>query len=114
LSNAVYGNVAEVLVRARGAAEKDRWLITEMMYSAGLRLCECLRLRIQDIDFERREITVCDGKGAQDRVTMWPESVKEPLQQHLRQIKKIDARDLADGWGRVSALPSYRKPSNRP
>ncbi len=71
------------------------------MYGAGLRLSECLRLRVQDIDFERREITVRDGKGAQDRVTMLPESVKRPLQQYLRQIKTIHDRDLADGWGRV-------------
>ena len=81
--------------------EKDKWLITGLMYGAGLRLSECLRLRVQDIDFERREITVRDGKGAQDRVTMLPESVKGPLQQYLRQIKTIHDRDLADGWGRV-------------
>ena len=80
--------------------EKDKWLITGLMYGAGLRLSEWLRLRVQDIDFERREITVRDGKGAQDRVTMLPESVKRPLQQYLRQIKTIHDTDLA-GWGRV-------------
>ena len=72
-----------------------------LMYGAGLRLMECLRLRVQDMDFSRNEILVRDGKGAKDRITMLPESVKAPLQDHLRKVKVIHERDLAEGWGRV-------------
>ena len=79
----------------------DKWLMSALMYGAGLRLLECLRLRMQDIDFERREILVRDGKGAQDRRTMLPESLKTPLQEHLKTVKAIHEKDLADGWGRV-------------
>lgn len=67
----------------------DKWLMASLMYGAGLQLMECLRLRVQDIDFARNEITVRDGKGAKDRVTMLPESLKTPLQNHLRQVKVI-------------------------
>ena len=79
----------------------DKWLMASLMYGAGLRLMECLRLRVQDIDFSRNEILVRDGKGAKDRITMLPESLKAPLQQHLKTVKAIHKRDLADGWGRV-------------
>jgi integron integrase len=71
------------------------------MYGAGLRLMECLRLRVQDVDFGRNEITVRDGKGFQDRLTMLPESLKKPLQDHLRKVKVIHEKDLSAGWGRV-------------
>ena len=71
------------------------------MYGSGLRLMECLRLRVQDIDFRRNEILVRDGKGAKDRITMLPESLKAPLQKHLRSVKAIHEKDLAEGWGRV-------------
>ena len=80
---------------------EDKRLMAGLMYGTGLRLIECLRLRVQEIDFERKEITVRDGKGAKDRVTMLPESLKSPLQQHLRQINWIHERDLANGWGLV-------------
>jgi len=76
-------------------------LMASLMYGAGLRLMECLRLRVQDIDFSRIEILVRDGKGAKDRITMLPESLKVPLQIHLKRVKVIHERDLADGWGRV-------------
>ncbi len=79
----------------------DKWLMGSLMYGAGLRLMECLRLRIQDIDFSRHEILVRDGKGAKDRITMLAESLKTPLQEHLKQVKAIHERDLAEGWGRV-------------
>jgi len=79
----------------------DKWLMASLMYGAGLRLMECLRLRIQDIDFSRNEILVRDGKGAKDRITMLPESLKGPLQDHLKRIKEVHDRDLAAGWGRV-------------
>jgi integron integrase len=79
----------------------DKWLMASLMYGIGLRLMECLRLRVQDIDFARNEILVRDGKGAKDRITMLPESLKIPLQEHLKKVKTIHERDLADGWGRV-------------
>lgn len=79
----------------------DKRLMATLMYGAGLRLMECLRLRVQDIDFARNEITVRDGKGAKDRITMLPESQKRLLQEHLRSVKAIHEKDLAAGWGRV-------------
>jgi integron integrase len=93
----------------------DKWLMASVMYGAGLRLMECLRLRVQDLDFSRNEILVRDGKGAKDRITMLPESLKAPLQEHLETVKAIHERDLADGWGRV-LLPNAldRKYPNAP
>jgi integron integrase len=79
----------------------DKWLMASLMYGAGLRLMECLRLRVQDIDFSRNEIIVRDGKGVKDRVTMLPESIKAPLLEHLKRVKSIHERDLGDGWGSV-------------
>ncbi len=79
----------------------DKWLMALLMYGAGLRLMECLRLRVQDIDFSRNEILVRDGKGAKHRITMLPASLKAPLQEHLRTVKAIHERDLTDGWGCV-------------
>ena len=93
----------------------DKWLIAAIMYGAGLRLMECLRLRVQDIDFSRNEILVRDGKGAKDRMTMLPELLNAPLQDHLKKVKAIHEKDLADGWGRV-LLPNAldRKYPNAP
>lgn len=80
------------------------WLMASLMYGCGLRLSECLRLRVQDIDFEANEVLVRQGKGAKDRVTMLPQSLIGPLRIQLRQARTIHQRDLADGWGKV-ALP---------
>ncbi len=79
----------------------DKWLMASIMYGAGLRLMECLRLRVQDIDYARSELLIRDGKGAKDRMTMLPESVKAPLQDHLQQVQAVHQQDLAEGWGRV-------------
>jgi integron integrase len=79
----------------------DKWLMASLMYGAGLRLMECLRLRVQELDFSRNEILVRDGKGAKHRITMLPESLKAPLQEHLRTVKAVHEKDLADGCGRV-------------
>jgi integron integrase len=91
----------------------DRWLMASLIYGAGLRLTECLRL--QDLDFSRNEILVRDGKGAKDRITMPPASLKAPLQEHLKRVRAVHDRDLADGWGRV-LLPDAlgRKYPNAP
>jgi integron integrase len=79
----------------------DKWLMASLMYGTGVRLMECLRLRVQDVDFSRTEVLVRDGKGAKDRITMLPESLRTPLQDHLKRVKAMHERDLADGWGRV-------------
>jgi len=93
----------------------DKWLMASIMYGSGLRLMECLRLRVKDIDFSKNEILVRDGKGAKDRRTMLPVAVKQPLQDHLTQVKMIYEKDLAEGWGRVK-LPDAldRKYPNAP
>ena len=93
----------------------DKWLMASIMYGAGLRLMECLRLRVQDIDCSRNEILIRDGKGAKDRITMLPNSLKAPLQDHLKRVKAVHQQDLADGWGRV-LLPNAldRKYPNAP
>ncbi len=84
-----------------GQLQGDRWLMASLMYGAGLRLMECLRLRVQDVDLPSNQIVVRDGKGFKDRVTMLPEAVKPPLQSHLAAVKKIHERDLVHGYGRV-------------
>lgn len=79
----------------------DKWLIAMLLYGGGLRLLEALRLRVKDLDFERGEITVREGKGDKDRVTTMPRVVVHPLRDHLRRVEIIHQQDLADGYGRV-------------
>ncbi|MCA9076255.1 MAG: integron integrase [Planctomycetaceae bacterium] len=79
----------------------NRWLIAMLLYGGGLRLLEGLRLRVKDLDFERAEITVREGKGDKDRVTMLPQAVISPLQKHLKCVRLIHEQDIADGYGRV-------------
>jgi len=81
--------------------EGTRWLMASLLYGGGLRLLECLRLRVKDVDFERREILVRNGKGARDRVTMLPAGVVEPLKLHLVKIRSLHEQDLAEGYGEV-------------
>lgn len=81
---------------------KDKSLLALLMYGAGLRLLECLRLRVKDIDFNSNQITIRDGKGFKDRVTMLPEKMRVPLQKHLEQVRRVHKQDLAEGYGRVS------------
>lgn len=76
-------------------------LMAKLLYGSGLRLMECLRLRVKDIDFERREITVRDAKGGHERVTMLPVSLVAPLQEHLKRVKLLHDQDLAAGLGQV-------------
>jgi integron integrase len=79
----------------------SRWLVACLLYSSGLRVLEGLRLRVKDVDFERREITVRDGKGAKDRRTMLPERLIAPLRAHLERVRGLHERDLAEGFGEV-------------
>jgi integron integrase len=76
-------------------------LMASLLYGAGLRLMECVRLRVKDVDFPYHQITVRDGKGAQDRVTMLPQSLAEPLQRHLARVKLVHEEDLLGGYGEV-------------
>jgi integron integrase len=80
------------------------WLMASVMYGAGLRLLECVELRVKDIHFDRRELTVRDGKGGKDRVTMLPAAVRDPLVDHLQRVKAQHDADLRAGRGTV-ALP---------
>lgn len=79
----------------------EKRLAARLMYGTGLRLMECLCLRVQDIDFDRNEILVRNGKGAKDRVTMLPGALKAPLKDHLAHVKAMYRKDLSEGWGRV-------------
>ena len=76
-------------------------LMARMLYGSGLRLLECHRLRVKDMDFGYYQITVRDGKGSKDRVTMLAEKTVEPLTNHLKQVKKIHDQDLKEGYGGV-------------
>lgn len=82
-----------------GQLEGDKKLACSLMYGTGMRLMECLELRVQDIDFDRNEILVRNGKGAKDRVTMLPSTLAAPLKEHLLHVKAIHDRDLCEGWG---------------
>jgi integron integrase len=77
------------------------WLMASLLYGAGLRLMECVRLRVKDVDFQYRQITVRDGKGGKDRVTMLPQASIEPLKQHLKRVNVLHAQDVAGGYAGV-------------
>ncbi len=77
------------------------WIMAHLLYGAGLRLMECVRLRVKDVDFEMNQITVRDGKGKKDRVTMLPDIVKLHLREHLQKVKIIHQQDLSEGFGEV-------------
>ena len=87
-----------------GAMDGVPWLIANLLSGAGLRLNECPRLRVKDLDFAANHIVVREGKGDKDRITMLPSVVKEPLTAHLARVHALHQRDLERGFGRV-ALP---------
>ena len=89
--------VREILRRANGTP----WLVLTLLYGTGMRLMECLRLRVQNIDFAQNEITIRDGKGGKDRRTVLPGIVKPALKTHLAKVKKVHQQDLREGFGRV-------------
>jgi integron integrase len=76
-------------------------LFLQLLYGTGMRLMEGLRLRVKDVDFERKEIIIRDGKGEQDRMTMLPEKLTEPLRQQLSYAQALHNIDLAKGLGEV-------------
>ena len=77
------------------------WIIGMLLYGAGLRLEECLELRVKDVDFDRRQIAVKRGKGQKDRTTTLPGAVVDSLRTHLAHVRRLHEGDLKDGGGRV-------------
>lgn len=84
-------------------------LIASILYGTGLRLNECLCLRVQDVDFNSNSIHVHEGKGGKDRITMLPGVLVAPLREHLQRIKIIHEQDIEDGWGEVYLPESLSK-----
>ncbi len=105
----------EEVQRLLANMEGRRWLLASLLYGTGMRLMECLRLRVKDVDFARNEITVRDGKGGKDRRTVLPKSLVEPLQREVERARMLHAADLAAGFGAVE-LPHAlaRKYPNAP
>jgi integron integrase len=104
--------VRRILLQLQGV----NWLMGQVMYGAGLRVMECIRLRVKDIDFGYRQIVVRDGKGSKDRVTMLPKIIIDELQRHLLKVKTIHDADLKAGFGAVYlpyALERKYKNANR-
>ncbi|MEL7167868.1 MAG: integron integrase [Bacteroidota bacterium] len=95
--------VAALLERLRG----EHRLIGGLLYGAGLRLSGCLRLRVKDLDFERRQIVVRQGKGRKDRVTLFPDALAGPLRIHLDHVRALHHRDLAEGFGEAKLPHAY-------
>jgi integron integrase len=89
--------VQRLLVLIEGTAG----LILRLLYGTGMRIMECLRLRVKDVDFARGEILVREGKGFKDRVTMLPNTLAAPLKSHLARVKALHDEDLAAGCGEV-------------
>ncbi len=81
--------------------EGDAWLVASLLYGSGLRLMEALTLRVKDVDLERLELRVRRAKGAKDRVTVLPESLRGALRAHLDGVRRVHAADLAAGGGRA-------------
>ena len=77
------------------------WLVGNLLYGSGLRLMEALRLRVKDLELNRRQVTVRDGKGRKDRATMLPLSLVEPFRLHLEKVRQLHRQDLHAGFGSV-------------
>jgi len=84
-------------------------LIVSLLYGAGLRIMEAVRLRVKDLDFARSEITVRDGKGGNDRLTMLPESLKDALTAQVQAVHRLHEEDLKRGRGEVYLPYSLEK-----
>jgi integron integrase len=88
---------------------QEEWLMASLLYGSGLRLKECLRLRVKDVDFGYKQIVVRDAKGNKDRVTMLPVSLVGSLQKHLAYVQSIHRRDLSEGFGRTQLPDALAK-----
>jgi len=82
----------------------EEWLMANLLYGSGLRLMECLRLRVKDLDFSRGEVVVREGKGDKDRRSMLPQNLVEPLTKHLLKVKAINDDDLKQFTSHFSGL----------
>jgi integron integrase len=91
------GEVKALLEKMNGVPQ----LVCRILYGAGLRLVEGLSLRVKDLDFERSELTIRDGKGAKDRVSVLPASCQKDLLEHLARVRRLHERDLEHGLGRA-------------
>ncbi|HET6803929.1 MAG TPA: integron integrase [Frateuria sp.] len=91
----------EEVVRVLAQMDGRPWLLASLLYGTGMRLMEALRLRVKDVDFDRGEITVRDGKGAKDRHTMLPRTLVEPMRREIARAGQMHAYDLAEGFGAV-------------
>lgn len=91
----------EEVQQVLGRLDSTHWLVASLLYGAGLRILEALRLRVKDVEFARREILVRDGKGFKDRVTMLPTTLVPALQAHLQRVKALHEQDLQAGYGAV-------------
>jgi integron integrase len=91
------GEVRKLLEQMSGVTE----LVARLLFGTGMRLMEGLRLRVKDLDFDRKEVLVRSGKGDKDRVTMLPGSLETSLRKHLDRIREIHERDLNEGFGAV-------------
>ena len=90
------------VTRSFSRLTRRRLLMAKLLYGAGLRLMECLRLRVKDVDFGNHQIIVRDGKGEKDWATVLPESLIPALQIHISDVKALHQKDLRDGYGEVS------------
>jgi integron integrase len=100
------GRVPVVLTREETerllhALEGTHWLMGSLLYGTGMRLMECLRLRVKDVDFGYRQVLIRDGKGEKDRITMLPERLIEPLRQQFERARQVHNQDLREGYGEV-------------
>lgn len=91
----------EEVRQALACLQGSHRLFATLLYGSGLRLMEGLRLRVKDVDFAYRQITVRQGKGDKDRVTVLPRTLTPTLEEHLRRVKAIHQQDLSDGYGQV-------------
>ncbi len=90
--------------RLLAALDGRHWLIASLLYGTGMRLMECLRLRVKDVDFSRKEILVRNGKGGKDRRTMLPLSLMDPLRREVERVRALHEQDVSAGYG-TTPLP---------
>jgi integrase len=81
--------------------EGTQHLMAGLLYGTGIRLMECVRLRVQDVDFQYHQIVIRNAKGQKSRVVPLPERLEEPLREHLRRVRELHEQDLAQGYGEV-------------
>jgi site-specific recombinase XerD len=103
------GRLPAVMIKAGvagvlGAMSGMYGLMAELIYGSGLGLMECVRFQVEDMDFDRSQVIVRDGKGMKDRVTMLPEQLKPFLLEHLGRVKTLRERDLQRAWERSTCL----------